>query len=274
MMPDAPPSPESGLEPGPSSGRSFSTKLLARGRTKNPARYVLLPELTVNDFYCNVHRVDSLRESSTEVLLENLQEDPRQVFGAWDEPRTFRWAVLSTDLELLHGTLDRHHAQIMIVGLPAEYCERVDVWIERQRASLAAIVPPVLACLKWFLETLAPMTEPCVLVVELAQVTVLAVLMEGRIVLLRQYASEVDYVFEDLSERVREFAVAPGRIYLWSPGTPKLHLPDGFLAVRVTAEIMREASGGVLVHRRKDETKTETEEPAAYLLHWATQHVA
>jgi hypothetical protein len=81
-------------------------------------------------------------------------------------------------------------------------------------------------------------------------------------------------VFEDLSERVREFAVAPGRIYLWNLGTPKLHLPDGFSAVRVTGEIMREASGGVLVHRKKGDTKTETEEPAAYLLHWATQHVA
>ncbi|MBV8901821.1 MAG: hypothetical protein JOY92_17105 [Verrucomicrobia bacterium] len=273
MMPDAPPSPESGLDPGLSSGRSFSTKLLARGRAKSPARYVLLPELTVNDFYCNVHRVDALHESNAEVLLENLQEDPRQVFGAWDEARAFRWAVLSTDLEPLHGTLDRRHPQVMIVGVPAEYCERVDGWIDRQRASLAAIIPSVLACLKWFLETLAPVAEPSVLVVELAQVTVLAVFMEGRVVLLRQYAGEVDYVFEDLSERVREFAVAPSRIYLWSLGTPKLQLPDGFLVIRVTAEIMREASAGLFAFRKKDGAKTETKEPAAYLLHWATQHV-
>lgn len=274
VMADRPPSPESGLEAGLSPGRSFSAKLLARGRTKNPARYVLLPELAVNDFYCNVHRVDGLRESSTEVLLESLQEDPRQVFGAWDEPRAFRWAILSTELELLQGTLDRHHSQVMIVGLPAEYGERVEVWAERQKASLAAIIPPVLACLKWFLETLAPVAEPCVLMVELAQVTVLAVLMDGRVILLRQYASEADYVFEDLSERVREFAVASGRIYLWSLGAPNLQVPDVFSATRVTAEIMREASGGVFLHRKKGDTKTETEEPAAYLLHWATQHVA
>jgi hypothetical protein len=274
MMPDAPPAPESGLDSGLPAGRSFSAKLLARGRAKSPARYVLLPELAVNDFYCNVHRVDSLRESSAEGLLENLQEDPRQVFGAWDEARPFRWAILSTDLELLHGMLDRRHSQVMIVGVPAEYCERVDGWIERQRASLAAIIPPVLACLKWFLETLAPVVEPCVLVVELAQVTVLAVLMEGRVILLRQYASEADYVFEDLSERVREFAVAPSRIYLWSLGIPKLQLPDDFSAIRVTAEIMHEASGGLFADRKKDGTKIETEEPAAYLLHWATQYVA
>lgn len=274
MIPDAPPAPESTLDTGLSSGRGFSTKLLVRGRVKNPARYVLLPELSVNDFYCNVHRADSLRESSAEVLLENLQEDPRQVFGAWDEARPFRWAILSTNLEPLHGTLDRRHSQVMIVGVPAEYCERVDDWIDRQRASLAAIVPPVLACLKWFVETLAPVSEPCVLVMELAQVTVLTVLVEGRVTLLRQYASEVDYAFEDLSERVREFGIAPERIYLWSLGTPKLQLRDGFSAVRITAGIMREASGDFIAYRKKDGTKTGTEEPAAYLLHWATQHVA
>src|SRR5947209_19993654 len=39
LMPDGPPSPESSLDPGLPSGRSFSTKLLARGRAKNPARY-------------------------------------------------------------------------------------------------------------------------------------------------------------------------------------------------------------------------------------------
>lgn len=273
MIPDAPPSPEPGLDPNLSSGRSFSTKLLARGRAKNPARYVLLPELTVNDFYCNVHRADGLHESSAEVLLENLQEDPRQVFGAWDEARPFRWAILSTGLEPLHGVLNRRHPQVMIVGVPAEYCERVDGWIARQKASLAAIVPSVLACLKWFMETLAPVAEPCVLVVELAQVTVLAVLMEGRVILLRQYASEADYVFEDLSERVCEFAVAPGRIYLWSLGPPKLQLPGGFCATRVTAEIMREASGRLFTFWKQGGAKTETEEPAAYLLHWATQHV-
>jgi hypothetical protein len=73
-------------------------------------------------------------------------------------------------------------------------------------------------------------------VVEMAQVTVLAVLMEGRVILLRQYASEADYVCEDLNECAREFAVSPSRIYLWSLGTPKLQLPHGFSAVRVTAE--------------------------------------
>lgn len=274
VMPDAPPLPESGLDTRLSSGRTFSTKLLARGRAKSPARYVLIPELTVNDLYCNVHRVDTLRESSAHVLLENLQEDPRQVFGAWDETRAFRWAILSTGLEPLHGSLDRHHSQVVVVGVPAEYCDRVDGWIARQKASLAALVPSVLACLKWFLETLAPIAEPCVLVVELAQVTVLAVLMEGRVILLRQYASEVDYVFEDLNERIREFAIAPGRIYLWSLGTPKLHLPDGFSAIRVTAEIMREASGDALVYRKKDGARTKTAEPAAYLLRWATQEAA
>jgi hypothetical protein len=37
---------------------------------------------------------------------------------------------------------------------------------------------------------------------------------------------------------------------------------------------MREASGGLFAYRKREDTKTETEEPAAYLLHWATQRVA
>ncbi|MBV9490645.1 MAG: hypothetical protein JO069_13125 [Verrucomicrobia bacterium] len=279
-VPDGPPMPSpmpAGRDAAVSAGRSFSAKLLARCRLKSPPRYVLLPELSVNDFYCNVHRVASLRESEVESLLENLQEDPRQVLGAWDEPRDFRWAVLSTDLSLLTGNLDRHHAEVMIVGAPADYCDCVDAWIDRQEASLAAIIPSALACLRWFLEALAPPQEPCALLIEMVEVTVLAVLVKGQVVLVRQYANEADYAFEELNERVREFAISARRIYLWSlagQGSPPPMPPMALGAVRVTPDVMREAFGGALTCRRPDGNNLNTEDPAAYLLRWASQHTS
>jgi len=75
--------------------RSFSQKLLARSRARGVPRFIFVPDLTSSDLYCNVHSVTNLREVHVESLLESLREDPRQVFGSWDESRKFRWEVFN-----------------------------------------------------------------------------------------------------------------------------------------------------------------------------------
>ncbi len=269
VLPDAPPAPAVDGEPAFGNGRSFTAKLLARGRAKGSARYLFLPELTANDFYCNVHGVANLPELSVEALLESLREDPRQVFGAWDETREFRWAIVSSELQPLRtGTLDRRHAEVVVLGLPEAYCERVDAWVERQGATLAAIVPPALACLKWFLEAMAPRGEACALLLELHAGAVLAVFGDDRLVLLRQLPADAEDVFGELADRAREFRLAADRVFFWNLGSGRLQPPRGLAVVPVTAGVLREVAGGPLVYRGTNGARLETQHPAAHLLRW------
>ena len=105
-LPGRPPVPGSVRDVGPPVNRTFTSKLLGRWRARGAAQYVMLPELAVGDLYCNAHNVSSLRETDAQGLLESLTEEPRQVFGAWDETREFRWAVLSPGLRLCQAAFD------------------------------------------------------------------------------------------------------------------------------------------------------------------------
>jgi hypothetical protein len=101
-LPDAPP--VNGVDSGFAvASRSFSQKLLARSRARGVPRFIFIPDLATSDLYCNVHSVANLRELSIETLLESLNEDPRQVFGSWDESRKFRWEVFNSQLERVQG---------------------------------------------------------------------------------------------------------------------------------------------------------------------------
>src|SRR5262249_54951493 len=97
--------------------RSFSQKLLTRSRARGVPRFIFVPDLATSDLYCNVHSVTSLRELSVETLLESLDEDPRQVFGSWDESRKFRWEVFNSQLERSNVNWplrDRSYRQILL----------------------------------------------------------------------------------------------------------------------------------------------------------------
>ncbi|HEY0791979.1 MAG TPA: hypothetical protein VGD78_13020 [Chthoniobacterales bacterium] len=274
-LPDRPPVPGSVRDVGPSVSRTFTAKLLGRWRARGAAQYVMLPELAVGDLYCNAHSVSSLRENDAQSLLESLAEDPRQVFGAWDEIREFRWAVLSPGLKLCEGSFDARERQVMIVGLPAEYCDQIDSWVERQQASLVAIIPPSLACVKWFLTNLAPESEPCALLVELEQMTVVAIVVEQRIVLFRQYAvDDDDNAWEELVGHAQGLGVTTRRVYLWSLGGSRCTVPDTFEGVRITAGLMEQVTDTAAVSRRPKGGGTAEKSAAACLLRWLVRDLA
>src|SRR5262249_11878020 len=148
-LPDAPPvnDVDSGIA---FASRSFSQKLLTRSRARGVPRFIFVPDLATNDLYCNVHSVPNLRELSIETLLESLNEDPRQVFGSWDESRKFRWEVFNSELDRVRGIFERRFQEVIIAGISADYCEQLESWTGGQRGTLAGIIPLSLACLKWF----------------------------------------------------------------------------------------------------------------------------
>src|SRR6516164_6630696 len=184
-LPDAPP--VIGMDSGiAAASRSFSQKLLTRTRARGVPRFIFVPDLTSSDLYCNVHSVANLREVNVESLLESLREDPRQVFGSWDESRKFRWEVFNSQLEEVQGAFERRLQEVIIVGIPADYCDQLETWTDMQQGTLLAIVPLSLACLKWFCTSVPTGRKTAFFLLMRAHAVLLAAIQNQKIILFRE----------------------------------------------------------------------------------------
>jgi hypothetical protein len=270
-LPDAPPM-LSRPDPGTATVRSFTSKLLSRNRLRGKTELLLLPDCTVNDLYFNVHLVPNLRESSVEGILESLAEEPRQVIGAWDEDRPFRWAVLDAMLKPIAGQLEGKHSQIVILGIPADYCAECELWTERQDAALLAIVPVPVACLAWFLKRVPTQERTAFLLLSLTSSLALAVIQDRKIILFRQYEEDVDSVNQELATLARQ--LSPDKepyvcIWSWSPEEDPVY--SEIQGLQLTGSFLQQIEGGDIVIQRQRAPNTSTRSPVALLSRWLAQ---
>jgi hypothetical protein len=255
--------------------RSFSSKLLARWRTKGSPRFIFAPDLGSYDFYCNVHSLSNLRELSAESLLEALQEEPRQVIGSWDESRSFRWAVFDSGLEALRGLFDRRIQQVFVIGIPADYCEQAESWSETQQGSLFALIPVAVACLKWFCEMIPTRNQTAFLLLLLSHSVVLAVVQDQQIVLLRQYLEDALLAYQEVPTLADELRVENHAVYVWSPGIVPEDLARHLVGTELAGEVLQHINGTpVSIRRPSDGFMTETNAAVPHLLRWLEGRLA
>src|SRR6516165_12680916 len=213
-LPDAPP--VIGMDSGiAAASRSFSQKLLTRTRARGVPRFIFVPDLAASDLYCNVHSVANLRELSIENLLESLNEDPRQVFGSWDESRKFRWEVFDSQLERVRGAFEKRFQEVIIVGIPANYCEQLEIWTEAQRATLLGIIPLSLACLKWFCSSIPIGRKTAFLLLMCSHAVLLAVVQNQKIILFREYTDDMAFVCHEIPLLASELRSDEYETYVW-----------------------------------------------------------
>jgi hypothetical protein len=272
-LPDAPPIPNRS-DPGTAGVRSFTSKLLARNRLRGKAELLMLPDCTVSDLYLNVHLVPNLRESTVEGILESLSEEPRQVIGAWDEDRSFRWAVLDATLKPITGHLEGKHSQIIILGMPADYCAECEVWTERQDAALLAIVPVPVACLAWFLKRVPTQERTAFLLLSLTSSLALAVIQDRKIILFRQYEEDAESVSQELAKLAKQ--LSPEKepyvcVWSWSPDEDPVH--SGIQGFQLTGPVLQQIEGGDIVIQRERSPGTATRSPIALLSRWLAQEL-
>ncbi|MBV8812980.1 MAG: hypothetical protein JO271_00695 [Verrucomicrobia bacterium] len=267
---DAPPVPGR-LDPAAVGVRTFTSKLLSRNHSRGKAQLVLLPDCDVNDIYFNVHLVPNLREPTAEGLLESLGEEPRQVIGAWDETRSFRWAVLDANLRALSGRLDNRHAQIVILGLPADYCDDCESWAERQGASLMAIVPIPVACLGWFLKKVPVQQKTAFVLLQLTASVAIAVIQGRKLVLFRQYEEDIDHVRQELVKLTKQ--LSPEKepyvcVWSWLVEEKDQIVVDG---LALAGPVLQEIEGGQIIIQRRRGPADQISSPIALLLRWVAQ---
>lgn len=266
-LPDAPPLLGSGIPRVPAN-RSFSAKLLSRYRAKGAPQFWFLPDLGLNDLYCNMHSTAKLRESDVESLLESLHEEPRQVIGAWEDSRSFRWSALTPELKFPVGKLKGKIAQIMIVGVPEEYCEQIEDWVEAQQGTLLGIVPVPVAFLRWCIQMIPLGRRTAFAMMLLAQSVVLAVLQNQEILLLRQYDEEPERVCREILPIAEELNVADPEVYVWSPKSVREDLASRLRGTELAGEALQQISGSPVVYRKGDGSTVETDAQVPHLLHW------
>jgi hypothetical protein len=273
-LPDAPPIAGAGGEV-LGVQRSFSAKLLARWRAKGSPRFIFAPDLGSYDFYCNVHNLNNLRELGAESLSEALQEEPRQVIGSWDEPRSFRWAIFDSGLEPLRGLFDRRIQQVLIIGIPADYCEQAESWSEAQQGSLFAVIPVAVACLKWFCEMIPTGHQAAFLLLLLSHSVVLAVVQNQQIVLLRQYLEDALLAYQEIPTLADELRVEDHAVYVWSGGSVPEEFARHLAGTELAGEVLQQINGTpVSIRRPSDGSVTETNAPVPHLLRWLEGRLA
>lgn len=248
--------------------RSFSTKLLLRCRAKGAPRFIFVPDFGVNDLYCNIHATANLRESNIENLLESLHEEPRQVIGSWDDPRPFRWTILNSRFEVMKGNIERRTEQITVIGLPADYCEQVESWVESQRGTLLAVVPVPMTCLKWFCEMIPQGSGTAFVMLLLSHSVVMAVVQRQEVILLRQYMEDLEIAYREIPSLAEELKVADYQIYVWSPKAIPVELARNLQGTELTGEVLRQIHGHSVQIRRADGSRVETNGAVPHLLHW------
>jgi hypothetical protein len=270
-LPDAPPVPNKS-DPSVAGVRSFTSKLLARNRLRGKSELVLLADCTVSDLYCNVHLVPNLRESTVEGILESLAEEPRQVIGAWDEVRPFRWAVLDATLKPVTGHLEGKHSQIIILGMPADYCVDCELWTERQDAALLAIVPVPVACLAWFLKRIPTQERTAFLLLSLTSSLALAVIQDRKIILFRQYEEDVESVRQELAILAKQ--LSPDKhpyVCVWSWSSDEDPVYSEVQGLQLTGSILQQIEGGDITIQRQRAPSATTRSPVALLSRWLAQ---
>jgi len=249
--------------------RAFTAKLLARNRLHGSPRIILVPDFGTEDLYCNIHNAENLRDYSIEELLASLHEEPRQVIGAWDDPREFRWSVLGANLQEVSGRIDRQHTRLMIVGIPRQYCDECESWTEAQQGSLLGIVPAPVACLRWFIETFPLEGRIGFVVLALAQVIVVAAIQDQAITLIRQYENDFDFVEKELSAIAAQLGSdQPPYICVWSAGDSPIRLATRLRGLALDEEALQKTCGSPVLVRHPNRTRQEVRDAKAYLLMW------
>jgi hypothetical protein len=267
-LPDAPPLP-GGHNQWTEVGRSFSAKLLARSRVQGAPQFWLLPDLDSSELYCTIHRAGNLRESTSEDLLESLAEEPKQVIGSWDDVRPFRWAIFSSSLKAVTGKLDQAGPQIMIVGLPVDYCEQVEDWVERQNGSLLGILPVPIAVLSWLLRSVPTDKQTIFLLLVLSGSTVLVVIQRGEVLLLKQLAEAGEHLARETAELARELRLSAPPLYVWSATDVSSELVRSLEGTELAGPVLDQIAGSKVQFRRNGaRKKNSTDDQVAHLLQW------
>jgi len=265
---DAPPlaSGHSSLVNGTGS-RTLSRKLTSRYRLRKNIKHLFVVDAEKKDRFFGVSTLERLRQKSVSAALEEMHENPQQIFGNWPDQTPFRWAILNREMSLGTDTSPRIDEPILILGMADELCASFESWAEAQGASILAILPLSIAVLAWCNANLATKDRDSLVVVATDQGAVSAAFKRRSLIYISQDESASD-AFSALEGEVDALELERPARYLWAiyHTEERRSIPEDLLII--DEENIRGISGESLALQEGHGKKIKHDRPIAHLLNW------
>ena len=265
---DAPPlaSGQSSLANGTGS-RTLSRKLTSRYRLRRNVKHLFVVDADKKDRFFGVNTLERLRQRSVAAALEEMHENPQQIFGSWPEQTPFRWAILNREISLAIDTNPRIDEPILIFGIADELCASFESWAETQGASITAILPLSIAVLAWCNANLATKDRDSLVVVATGQGAVSAAFKRRTLIYISQEENVAD-AFSGLEREVDALELECPARYLWALNNTEERRTIPEELVIIDEENIQAISGESLALQEGHGKKIKHDRPIAHLLNW------
>ena len=266
---DAPPlaGGQSNLTPSGKPSRTLSRKLTSRYRLRRNVKHLFIVDADKKDQFFSVDTLERLRQKSVTSALEEMHENPQQVFGNWDDSAPFRWAIVDKELTLGREPAPRIDEPILMFGLSDEVCAAFESWSQTQGASVIAILPLPVAVLAWANHTLATKDRDSLVVISTEQGAVGAAFRRQSLVYICQEESVSD-AFSVLEHETDDLGLESPVRYLWALNIPEERRSIPEELVIIDEENIQGISGASLALQEGHGKKVKHDRPLVHLLNW------
>jgi hypothetical protein len=247
--------------------RTLSRKLTSRYRLRRNVKHLFVVDPDKKDRFFGVNTLERLRQRSVSAALEEMHENPQQIFGSWPEQTPFRWAILNREISLGTDASPRIDEPILIFGIADELCASLESWAETQGASITAILPLSIAVLAWCNANLATKDRDSLVVVATGQGAVSAAFKRRSLIYISQEESVAD-AFSALEREVDALELEWPARYLWALNNTEERRTIPEELVIIDEENIQAISGESLALQEGHGKKIKHDRPIVHLLNW------
>jgi hypothetical protein len=265
---DAPPFANGQLnQPTAKPTRTLSRKLTSRYRLRRNVKHLFIVDAEKKDRFFAVDTLERLRQKSVAAALEEMHENPQQIFGNWPEAAPFRWAIVNREINLGLEAGPRIDEPLLMFGIADEVCASFESWSQTQGASLVAILPLPVAVLAWCNSILATRDRDSLVVIATNQGAVGAAFRRRNLTYVCQEENVSD-AFSVLDREIDELELQNPVRYLWALNVPEERLSIPEELVIIDKENIQGISGTSLALQEGHGKKINQDRPLAHLLQW------
>ena len=265
---DAPPLASGQSSPGTGTGsRTLSRKLTSRYRLRKNVKHLFVVDAQKKDRFFGVNTLERLRQKNVSTALEEMHENPQQIFGSWPEQTPFRWAIVNREIGLGVETNPRIDEPLLIFGMADELCASFESWSQTQGASITAILPLPIAVLAWCNTALATKDRDSLVVVATDQGATSAAFRRRSLIYVSQEENASD-AFSVLEREADGLGLENPVRYLWALNDPeeRRSIPEDL--VIIDEENIQGISGMSLSLQEGHGKRIKHDRPIAHLLNW------
>jgi hypothetical protein len=250
--------------------RTLSRKLTSRYRLRKNVKHLFVVDAEKKDRFFGTNTLEGLRQKNVAAALEEMHENPQQIFGSWPESTPFRWAIVNREINLSAETDPRIDERVLMFGLADEVCASFESWSSTQGASIVAILPLSIAVLAWCNNVLATKDRDSLVVVATDQGAVGAAFKRRSLIYISQEETASD-AFSVLERDAEDLGLQSPVRYLWAlnGSEERRSIPEDL--VIIDEENIHGISGASLALQEGHGKTIKHDRPLAHLLNWLAQ---